>query len=232
MVMNCSHCQRPVPPDAAFCPACGQPLGRSPAEPPPAEPLPAGTPSAGGDGPAASAAAENFPLSPPGSREDDVEQELWQGTYSPKAMIPTGIIAALLTAIALIAALALGLKGAWLWTLFLGGVLVVWLCLLLRLGYLRLNVSYRLTTQRFVHEEGILRRVTDRIEVIDIDDVTFEQGLIDRLVGVGSIRLSSSDRTHGELWLRGIEQVQEVASQIDAARRHERVRRGLHIEAV
>ena len=68
--------------------------------------------------------------------------------------------------------------------------------------------------------------------MIDIDDVTFEQGLVQRMVNVGTIKISSSDRTHPELTLRGIEGVQEVADTIDDVRRKERRRRGLHIEAI
>ena len=54
-----------------------------------------------------------------------------------------------------------------------------------------MSVHYLLTTQRFIHETGILRRVNDRIELLDMDDITFEQGLLERLVGVGTIRIAS-----------------------------------------
>jgi membrane protein YdbS with pleckstrin-like domain len=226
--MKCPNCEQELPHNAAFCPGCGQRIS----EPAAASPR-AVIPPADAAGPTPPAPREKFQSGNGNSSlEDEAEVEIWHGTYSPKAMISTWIGTALLTLIALIGALALDLNGALAWTIFLGAVLLVWIFLLLRLVYMRFNVSYRLTSQRFVHEEGILRRVTDRIEVIDIDDVAFEQGLVDRLVGVGSIRLSSSDRTHSELLLKGIDPVQEIASQIDAARRRERVRRGLHIEAV
>jgi hypothetical protein len=74
--------------------------------------------------------------------------------------------------------------------------------------------------------------VTDRIEVIDIDDVTYEQGLVQRMLGVGTIRIASSDRTHPELVLSGIDGVQQVADTIDDIRRKERRKRGLHIESI
>ena len=111
-------------------------------------------------------------------------------------------------------------------------VIVLWLILGVVLLYHRLNVCYRLTNQRLIHEVGILRRVTDRIEVIDIDDVAFSQGIIQRILNLGTIQISSSDRTHPEISLHAIENVANVATQIDRARRNERVRRGLHIEAV
>ena len=100
------------------------------------------------------------------------------------------------------------------------------------LAYRKLNVNYELTTQRFVHRSGILRRITDRIEAIDMDDVSFEQGIIERLLNVGTIRVISSDRSHPELVLCGIEDVARIAKLIDDTRHKERLRRGLHIEAV
>ncbi len=65
-----------------------------------------------------------------------------------------------------------------------------------------------------------------------MDDVTFVQGIIQRMLSVGTIRVSSSDRTHPELVLLGIDNVEKVADLIDDARRKERRRRGLHIEAI
>ena len=111
-------------------------------------------------------------------------------------------------------------------------MLLPWLYCFLLLSYRRMSVHYLLTTQRFVHESGILRRVTDRIEVIDIDDITFEQRPLERLLGTGTIRVSSSDRTHPQLELAGIEAVRDVSERFDNARRAERRRRGLHIEQI
>ena len=120
--------------------------------------------------------------------------------------------------------------GGWIYVFF--AVVLLWIALYLWLLYRQFSMNYRLTSQRFIHESGILRRVTDRIEVIDMDDITLEQGPIDQLLGVGTIKVTSSDRTHPEFWLYGIERAGEVATMIDDARRAERQRRGLHIEAV
>ena len=108
----------------------------------------------------------------------------------------------------------------------------MWLGLGAMVVFQKLDVHYELTNQRLVHKVGILRRITNRIEVIDIDDVTFEQGIIERLLGVGSIAIFSSDRTDPSILMSGIDEVFEVAELIDEARRAERVRRGIHIEAV
>ena len=68
----------------------------------------------------------------------------------------------------------------------------------MQLAYRKLTCKYRLTSQRFIHESGLLKRVTDRIEVIDIDDVSFEQRIVERIVGVGTVKVKSSDRSHPE----------------------------------
>ena len=94
-----------------------------------------------------------------------------------------------------------------------------------------MSVHYLLTTQRFIHESGVLRRLNNRIEVLNIDDITFEQGPFERLTGVGTIRILSHDRSDPDLVLRGIEHVSEVARLLDDARGGRR-RRGLHVEQI
>ncbi len=161
--------------------------------------------------------------------DDDEEQILWQGRYSAKAMIGHWTIATLATIAALVAI-------AWLprnyWWLPLLGAAVLWGILLMLLAYRKIDQAFTLTNQRFIHKEGILTRYSRRIEVIDIDDVTYRQGILERLVGVGTIVIESSDRSDPALVVHGIDDVAEVAQMIDEGRRAERIRRGLHIEAV
>jgi uncharacterized membrane protein YdbT with pleckstrin-like domain len=112
------------------------------------------------------------------------------------------------------------------------GMLAIWGLMFLVLAYRRLSVRYRLTTFRLFHESGLLSRTTDRIEAIDIDDVRVHQGLIERMLGVGTVKIRSSDQTDPELHLPGIEDVRAVADLIDNTRRAERERRGMHIESI
>jgi len=156
--------------------------------------------------------------------DNDEEQDLWSGGYSGKAMYGTWILGGIVT-IGLIAGMfAFPLVGL--------AIPVLWVFLSGMLAYKKLSVHYELTTQRFIHKSGILKRVSDRIEVIDIDDVTYEQGIVQRMLGVGTIRIASSDRTHPELVLSGIDGVASVADMIDDIRRKERRKRGLHIESI
>ena len=222
--MFCSRCGTEVPENAVFCHKCGEratdqvnPVESS------AEPLPQNAPF--------SSQIASFPQNSNVQLQSDplheTEKELWTGGYSARAMIPTAIFIGAASIGAFIAAFFVDFF--WLIAII---VIVLWLILGVVLLYHRLNVRYRLTNQRLIHEVGILRRVTDRIEVIDIDDVAFSQGIIQRILNLGTIQISSSDRTHPEISLHAIENVANVATQIDRARRNERVRRGLHIEAV
>ncbi len=164
--------------------------------------------------------------------DDEPETHVWEGAYCLKAMIGKWILCGLITLALLVGGimgLAKDLSG---WAILLGVTLIPWAAVALLFAYRHYYVRYQLTTQRLIHEMGILRRRIDRIETIDMDDITYEQKLLERLVGVGSIRITSSDRTHPELLLEGIADVKEVAGKIDDIRRGERRRRGLHIENI
>ena len=170
-------------------------------------------------------------LHPP---EEDEEVLLWRGGYSGRAMYGSWMLAGLfslavaIVVIGILSKLPLATRFA----LFAGISGIAWLSLGASLIYRKLSVRYELTSQRFVHKAGILVRRTDRIELLDVDDVTFTQGIIQRLFAVGTILIESSDRTHPHLELEGIANVEQVYNVIDDARRLERRRRGLHIENI
>ena len=168
-------------------------------------------------------AADRFKETVAGRQDEtssDEEQDLWAGGYSGKAMYGTWILGGLITVGLVAAAVMIPFPQIGF------AIPVLWVVMLLIFGYKKLSVHYELTSQRFIHKSGILKRVTDRIEVIDIDDVTYEQGIVQRMLGVGTIRIISSDRSHPELVLSGIDQVVKIADMIDDIRRSERRRRG------
>jgi len=229
--MTCPNCGASLPEDSAFCHKCGKPVvvNRTTSDttfPDRSEPAALSTGSA-----TLSTPTTNTPFASPGRQtnsDDDQEYSLWTGGYSTKAMIGTFIGAAALSCVLLICTIAWWAAGF----VAVGAIIILWLWLVLLLGYRKLNVHYDLSNQRFVHKTGILRRVTNRIEVIDMDDVAFEQGIVERFFDVGTIKITSSDRSHPQLVLKGIDQVETVAEMLDGARRKERLSRGIHIEAV
>ena len=222
--MRCPTCGVEAIEQAIYCHKCGERLD-SPGGELARDSRPADEP--------ASIPVEMFQQAASARRDaqEQPEAELWRGGYSSKAMIGAWAICALVDVALLIAGI-LWVRQATHWLILLGAMLLPWLYYSSILCYRRMSVRYLLSTQRFIHESGILRHVNDRIEVIDMDDITFEQGLLERLVGVGAIRIISSDRTNPEMVLQGIENVKKVAGLFDDARRTERRRRGLHVEQI
>lgn len=230
--MNCPRCGAEAVLEAIYCQKCGARLPAPSAKTNP--PTPASSPAEEADLSADPPAAER--LSPGQGRivggargpiPDVPEVVLWEGGYSPKALAGPALIAAVLTIGLLVTGIGIG---EWFWWLAMAGIAASWLVLLVRFGQMSAGVHYKLTNQRFFHQRGLLRRVTHRIEVIDIDDIAWEQGVLDRIVGVGRITIVTSDRADPALWIEGIEDVERVAGLMDSARRAERLRRGVSVE--
>ncbi len=216
--MKCPHCAARVAPESVFCHRCGERLSTT-----------ADTPrqtllSQVHAGSTASAAS---------AEQDAAESDrvLWQGSYSAKDMVSSWLLAGLLTVV-LPLLLSFTEHDPRLWWILAGVLMLVWLGPLAVLAWRKLSVSFLLTTTRLVHQRGVLTRYTQRLELIDIDDVSYRQGLIERILGVGTIVIHSSDCTDPVLTMRGIDQVPTVASTIDDARRAERSRRGLYVESI
>ena len=234
--MRCNQCGRDVADDAAFCPYCGERMAVTAAV---AEARFRGRHAAN---------SSRLPRAPPNRRIRPRPPNAFNksqrasaakirrkricgaAAFRPKAMLGHCMLAGCITVASLI-----GVAVAWNtgtgWLCFVAGMVLLWGVAGVTLAYRRLTVHYRLTRFRLFHEHGILTRVTDRIETIDIDDVTVFQGLAERSFGIGTIVVVSTDRTSPELRMRGIDHVKAVADLIDSTRRAERQRRGLHLES-
>jgi len=66
------------------------------------------------------------------------------------------------------------------------------------------TTKYRLTNQRLVVEQGILSRTLDEVDLRTVDDSGFSQSPLERLQGIGTVWVVSSDRSTPRLTLRGI----------------------------
>jgi uncharacterized membrane protein YdbT with pleckstrin-like domain len=124
------------------------------------------------------------------------------------------------------------------WMAVAVGAIAVFVYLLLLLLYRQMAVRYRLTNQRLLREIGILSRTDDRILVIDIDDITVKQTLVERMFNLGTILIVANDESSKEdganqvkkdVVMLGIENPRHVADLIDEARRAERSRRGVYM---
>jgi membrane protein YdbS with pleckstrin-like domain len=224
--MKCPVCDAKVPDAATFCQQCGAKLPSATT----AVESPAGRTGELADNPAATAALVSAQASnaPRRGVVDTPEETIWEGSYSPKAMLGVAVLAAI-GSLVLIVAIFLVTAG-WIKVTLFVALLLLWVLVAGRLAQRRLGISYKLTNHMFYHRHGVLTRVTDRIELIEVHDVTYEQGLFERMVDVGSIKIASSDRTDPIFYLRGVESVEQVAQSIDKARRNEQVRRGRRID--
>ena len=159
------------------------------------------------------------------------EEIIWEGSFSSRGLVHSWLLAILIT-------IVLPVGGAWVqarqaeWFVIGGVIALVWLWLGSLLAFYKLNVRYVLTNRRLIHRTGILWQRTDRLELIDMNDVSHEQSIIERLFNVGSIEITSSDRSHPYIELTGIKDVEGVAMLIDDARLSERARRGVHVEQI
>ena len=92
-----------------------------------------------------------------------------------------------------------------------------------------LRHRYRLTTQRLFIERGILSRTIDQTELIRVDDVRLYKGFLDRLLGLGSVAVVSTDATDREVVIEGIAEPEKVAEAIRTRMRTMR-RKSLFVE--
>jgi uncharacterized membrane protein YdbT with pleckstrin-like domain len=88
-------------------------------------------------------------------------------------------------------------------------LLVMW-CLLIPLLVWRTTV-YELTTSRLRLRDGVLTRRGRDIPLTRITDVSFRKGLLDRVLGCGTLVVESAGE-HGELTLKEIPRVEQVFS--------------------
>jgi membrane protein YdbS with pleckstrin-like domain len=66
------------------------------------------------------------------------------------------------------------------------------------------SIRYRVSNYRIDYERGIFTRRIDTIELWHVDDISFKQGFIDRILGVGDISIMSDDKTTPQLTLDGV----------------------------
>lgn len=222
--MRCPACSAETVEQAVYCSKCGERLDSAGAPPPP-------TPQA--EEATQPSVTESFKEIMANGKATSVEpeKELWRGGFSPKAMIGGWALSAGISLLLLVGGIVWA-KELKYWLILVALMAIPWLYHAAILCYRRMSVHYQLTTQRFIHEAGVLRRVTNRIEVLEMDDITFEQTLLERLVGVGTIRILSGDRTDPQLVLRGIDNVRAISELLDNTRLAERRRRGVHIEQI
>ena len=147
----------------------------------------------------------------------------WKTLIRP-IVIAVLVVAVALVAEALIPGVSLPTRGA------VGVVAVLVLMVLLIVPLLRWRTTtYELTTKRLRTRYGIVTRRGRDIPLTRINDVSFEKGLLDRLLGAGRLVVESAGE-HGQIVLTDIPHVEYVQATLfrlveDEQRRLERDQR-------
>ncbi len=210
-LVACRECGKQVSTLAAFCPSCGAPprAGTAPAA--------AGAPA----DPGALVAA------PAGQEEDRL---LWSATPSQRENASTILVCLFIALCGPAVPLALKHFGrevpyAWVAALALPALaLLIWL-----VGYVRLKqFQYALSTRRLTIKQGLISTSIDDIALWRIKDVEVRQSLWERMGGIGSLVIVSSDAVEPVAVLRGVRDPRgvqrQLRNQIDRCRESQGVR--------
>jgi uncharacterized membrane protein YdbT with pleckstrin-like domain len=127
-----------------------------------------------------------------------------------KTLIRPFLLAAIVVAAALVAEAFPSGKNATAIRLAIAVVAILALMLWLTVPVLRWRTTtYELTTRRLRVREGIVTRRGRDIPLVRINDVSFEKGLLDRLLGAGRLVVESAGE-HGQILLNDIPHVEQV----------------------
>jgi uncharacterized membrane protein YdbT with pleckstrin-like domain len=95
------------------------------------------------------------------------------------------------------------------------------------------NSSYRLTTQRLFLKTGFISKKVQETELYRIQDVSFKQGIIQRVLGVGDITIFSNDPSTPEWKMTSVKNPEQLKETIRkayrVARKVEGVRSAEHV---
>ncbi|MCU1231845.1 MAG: hypothetical protein JWO97_4729 [Acidobacteria bacterium] len=185
-VISCPDCGRDVSTLAPACPHCGRP---SPA------------------------AAVPLAVAAPAGATAFAEETLWRGTPSAVVLLgPLLVIIVAAVAIQLLARFAAGraldfeaseriLAIGWWATAIVAIILIIRVLMsLLRIR----GTLYTITSQRVMIERGLVSKSLSEIDLRYVDDTQFQQGVLDRILGIGNVTLISTDKSTPTYTLRGI----------------------------
>lgn len=173
-----------------------------------------------------------------GGDGDDVhataEEDVWTGRTSWKHY--AGRLIAWLAANVVVAILLSWLASGVDWLAFKGVfwtvVILVVVSGILVLGRVFVRIlgnKYRLTSQRLFIERGIFSQTVDQTELIRVDDVRIYKSMLDRVFGLGTVAILSTDATDREVRIEGIGESERVAESIRSRMRAMR-RKSLFVE--
>jgi membrane protein YdbS with pleckstrin-like domain len=147
---------------------------------------------------------------------DDSEEVYFEGSPLLRAELGHVILYGLGGAVLLAIAIAnlVKWKFDWPWWVYLALVVIAGVVTCLPM-MLRRTMKYRITNYRIDVTYGLLSRNTDTVELWHVEDLHLHQTLINRMVGVGSILITSHDATVPKLPLRGLPKPAELFKMLE-----------------
>lgn len=145
---------------------------------------------------------------------DLVEESIWTGRpalLSHPGLVVGGVLLALAGLAGLVALAPLpggSVVGA---VLLVAGLVLVGIAVIACLRY-----RYELTTQRALSREGLLSRNTSEIQLDDVRNVVVQRSVADRLLGLGSVSLSTAGQAGMEITFRSIRDPERVADLVNS----------------
>jgi uncharacterized membrane protein YdbT with pleckstrin-like domain len=125
----------------------------------------------------------------------------------PKAIVMPGIVllVTLVVAIYLDRKIGNGVASLIVWILAL--LVIAWWSIRPFLDWM--TATYTVTNRRLITRQGLIARKGHDIPLMRISDVAFDQGIVDRMLGCGTLVISDAS-THGSVRLHDIPQVESV----------------------
>lgn len=129
----------------------------------------------------------------------------------PKALIVPGLVLVITLALAIFLDRKIGNHVVSLIVWVLALIVLVWWVLRPFLDWL--TSTYTITNKRLITREGVVTRKGHDIPLMRISDVAYDQGVVDRMLGCGTLVISDAS-THGSVRLHDIPHVEQVQRQI------------------
>jgi membrane protein YdbS with pleckstrin-like domain len=138
-------------------------------------------------------------------RDEDAEIVYYEGRPVMRAQQMKAILWAII-GLALLALPVVAMSMHWtFWTWWLSIICVLLAAMVIAVPWIKLRaIKYRITSYRIDYERGILTKRIDTLELWHVEDISFQQGLLDRMMNVGSVIVMSNDETTPKLELHGI----------------------------
>ena len=141
------------------------------------------------------------------------ERELYEGRPSWRALLSFYLLG---IGIALVVVVILGLLAdSW------GsatGIAAVIVGLTLVIGYLRrVSTKYLITTQRLRISRGIVSKKVQETRLERVQNVNYEQGVIDRVLGVGTVDFDTAGTDDSEFRFEWVNDPEQVVRAVDQA---------------